>query len=176
MSVVIVFPRPLAPAWLQGPFCIDRCQQALTGASETCKASVNFWALDLMRVPNIPLLKNSITKFREHYSGAPAVLPSDVAVAVACPRSAEGDIITPALRQVSAPEMAWPYLEAINLDLAKGDDELNAKWRATMLACRFRSGWWRRRTCTISSHCSTTRIWPRPSPRSGFLPSKSSSA
>ena len=121
----------------QEPFDLAKCKRALEGDSKTYRASLNFWAIDVTRVgnPHVPLMSNSVTKFREHHFKTPALPPCDVVVAVESPEAVMACIESRSLRQVSAPESLFAYIMAVWEDLKKNDDGLNAKWRATMLCC-----------------------------------------
>ena len=97
------------------------------------RAGINVWSLDLLRLPvDVPLVSASICKFREHYFTKPSLLPMDVVV---CVKDADEAIALQKLKPISPPEMMFAYIEAIAMDLDKGDDELLTEWRKSMLAC-----------------------------------------
>ena len=117
----------------QDPFNEEKCKKALVSDGSRYRAGINFWDIDVLRLPvDIPLVPASIRKFREHFFATPSVLPLDVVICVA---DAEQAIASNKLRQLSPPEMLFAYIEAIALDIRTADDELLAKWRKTMLAC-----------------------------------------
>ena len=120
----------------QEPFDPVKCTIALTSGAKAYKASVNIWSINLTNLPvDVPLLNNAVTKFREHHFKFPAVLPMDVVCVCESPQQAITAVSQGSLRQVSAPEIVFSYIEAVFLDLNKADEDLNAKWRATMLCC-----------------------------------------
>ncbi len=98
---------------------------------------MNVWSFDLMRLPTpgVPLLKHSIENFRQHHFRTPAVIPLDIVVGVDSAEAAQTALDNRCARLISAPEVLYAYLEAVALDLKKGDDDLLARWRSTMLCC-----------------------------------------
>ena len=120
--------------WLsKDPFDPDKCKTALVSEGSRYRAGINVWNIDITRLPiDVPLVESSIRKFREHYFAKPSVLPLDVVICVA---SAVQASELNKLRQLSPAEMLFAYVEAIALDIDKGDDETLLAWRSTMLAC-----------------------------------------
>ena len=122
---------------MQDPFDIGKCKKGLDASGKAYKAAINIWSLDIMQLPTpgVPIMANAIQKLREHHFGQPAVLPLDIVVGVESSDAANKALQDRALKQVSAPELVFAYIEAVALDLKKGDEELMAKWRQTMLCC-----------------------------------------
>ena len=118
-------------------FGIGKCKKGLDASGKAYNVAINIWSLDIMQLPTpgVPIMRNASQKLREHHFGQLVVLPLDIVVGVESSDAANKALQDRALKQVSAPELVFAYIEAVALDLKKGDEELMAKWRQTMLCC-----------------------------------------
>ena len=79
-------------------------------------------------------MSTAIQKLREfHFAKGPTMLPIDIACGVESTEAAVAAVAGHKLRQLSAPEILFAYIEAIHNDLARGDDDVINNWRKTAL-------------------------------------------
>ena len=112
---------------LQDAFDAEKCKKVLVSDGSKYRAGINVWSVDMLKLQiGVPLVSASIRKFREHYFTKPSLLPLDV---VLCVGSADEAASLTKLKQIGPPEMLFAYIEAIAMDIVKGDDDLLMVWR-----------------------------------------------